>query len=122
MPPVADAASSQASAARRPATPSGTPAKRPTQAPMRFPIGAFLSQPLRADVVVGYHEAIAAATDLPLILFQLQPALAGVLYPPSILARLLAIPAVTAIKEASFDPVRFVEMRAAIAESGRSIT
>jgi len=86
-----------------------------------FPIGAFLSQPLRADVVVGYHEAIAAATDLPLILFQLQPALAGVLYPAPILARLLAIPSVVAIKEASFDPVRFVEMRAAIAASRRPV-
>jgi 4-hydroxy-tetrahydrodipicolinate synthase len=87
-----------------------------------FPIGAFLSQPLRADVVLEYHEAIAGATDLPLILFQLQPALAGVIYPAPILDRLLAIPSVAAIKEASFDPVRFVEMRARIVASGRPIT
>ena len=87
-----------------------------------FPIGAFLSQPLREDVVVGYHEAIARATDLPLVLFQLQPALAGVIYPPAILDRLLAIPSVVAIKEASFDPLRFTEMRARIAASGRPVT
>jgi 4-hydroxy-tetrahydrodipicolinate synthase len=87
-----------------------------------FPIGAFLSQPLRLDVAVGYHEAIAAAGDLPLVLFQLQPALAGVLYPPDVLDRLLAIPSVVAIKEASFDPLRFTEMRARVEAADRPIT
>jgi 4-hydroxy-tetrahydrodipicolinate synthase len=88
-----------------------------------FPIGAFLAQPLRADVAVGYHEAIAAAAgDRPLILFQLQPALGGVLYPPDVLDRLLAIPSVVAIKEASFDPLRFTEMRARVEAAGRGIT
>jgi 4-hydroxy-tetrahydrodipicolinate synthase len=87
-----------------------------------FPIGAFLSQPLRLDVAVGYHEAIAAAADLPLVLFQLQPALAGVLYPPDVLDRLLAIPSVVAIKEASFDPLRFTEMRARVEAADRPIT
>jgi 4-hydroxy-tetrahydrodipicolinate synthase len=87
-----------------------------------FPIGAFLSQPLREDVVVGYHEAIAAATDLPLVLFQLQPALGGAIYPSTILDRLLAIPSVVAVKEASFDPIRFTEMRARVQASGRPVT
>jgi 4-hydroxy-tetrahydrodipicolinate synthase len=79
-----------------------------------FPIGAFLSQPLRVDVAAGYHEAVAAAAGLPLILFQLQPALGGAIYPPDVLDALLAIPSVVAIKEASFDPLRFTEMRAAV--------
>jgi 4-hydroxy-tetrahydrodipicolinate synthase len=57
-----------------------------------------------------------------MVLFQLQPALAGVIYPPAILDRLLAIPAVIAIKEASFDPLRFTETRARIASSGRPVT
>ena len=87
-----------------------------------FPVGAFLSQPLRLDVAVGYHEAIAAATDLPLILFQLQPALGGVIFPAAVLDRLLAIPSVVAIKEASFDPLRFTGMRARVDAAGRPIT
>ena len=87
-----------------------------------FPIGAFLSQPLRPEIVVGYHEAIASATDLPLILFQLQPALGGAIYPAAIIDRLLAIPSVVAVKEASFDPIRFTEMRARIAAADRPVT
>jgi 4-hydroxy-tetrahydrodipicolinate synthase len=87
-----------------------------------FPIPAYLSQPLREDVAVGYHEAIAEAADLPLVLFQLQPALGGVIYPAAVLDRLLAIPSVVAIKEASFDPIRFTEVRARVAAAGRPIT
>ena len=86
-----------------------------------FPIGAFLSQPLRVDVAAGYHEAVAAACGLPLILFQLQPALGGAIYPRDVLDRLLAIPAVVAIKEASFDPLRFTEMRAAVQAADRPV-
>ena len=41
-----------------------------------FPIPAYLSEPLDVRVPVGYHEAIADV-GLPMILFQLQPALAG---------------------------------------------
>src|SRR5437588_2819434 len=41
-----------------------------------FPIPAYLSEPLDPRVPVGYHEAIAQV-GLPMILFQLQPALAG---------------------------------------------
>ena len=41
-----------------------------------FPIPAYLSEPLDVRVPVRYHEAIAEV-GLPLILFQLQPALAG---------------------------------------------
>ena len=40
-----------------------------------FPIPAFLGQPLNPEVPYRYHAAIAEAVDLPLILFQLQPAL-----------------------------------------------
>jgi 4-hydroxy-tetrahydrodipicolinate synthase len=87
-----------------------------------FPIGAFLAQPLRVDVAVGYHEAIADATDLPLILFQLQPALGGVIYTSEVIDRLLVIPSVSAIKEASFDPLRFTELRARVEAAGRPIT
>jgi len=87
-----------------------------------FPIGAFLSQPLRTDVAVAYHEAIAEAGGLPLILFQLQPALGGAIYPQAAIDRLLAIPSVVAVKEASFDPLRFTEMRARIDAADHPVT
>jgi 4-hydroxy-tetrahydrodipicolinate synthase len=87
-----------------------------------FPIGAFLSQPLRTDIVVSYHQAIADATDMPLVLFQLQPMLGGVLYPPEVLDGLLAIPQVVAIKEASFDPLRWLALRAHLNAAPRKIT
>jgi 4-hydroxy-tetrahydrodipicolinate synthase len=86
-----------------------------------FPVPAFLSQPLRADIVHRHHAEIAAATDLPLILFQLKPALGGVIYPPAVLDALLEIPSVVAIKEASFDPIRYLELRARLGAGGRRV-
>ena len=82
--PPGDAASSPGSAARRPGDGEANArraAAAGADAVLVFPIGAFLSQPLRIDVAAGYHEAVAAAADLPLILFQLQPALGGAIYP-----------------------------------------
>jgi 4-hydroxy-tetrahydrodipicolinate synthase len=87
-----------------------------------FPIAAFLSEPLRADMVVAYHRAIADATGLPMVLFQLQPMLGGVLYPPEVLDGLLAIPEVVAIKEASFDPLRWLALKAHLDAAPRHIT
>jgi 4-hydroxy-tetrahydrodipicolinate synthase len=52
---------------------------------------------------VDYHKAIANASGLPLILFQLAPIFGGVNFKRETLLRLLDIPEVTAIKEASFD-------------------
>ena len=51
-----------------------------------FPIPAYLSEPLDPRVPVRYHEAIAEV-GLPLILFQLQPALAGVNFDADMLGR-----------------------------------
>jgi 4-hydroxy-tetrahydrodipicolinate synthase len=87
-----------------------------------FPIGAFLSRPLRPDVALAYHRAIAAASGLPLVLFQLQPALGGAIYPEAVIDALLAIPSVVAIKEASFDPIRFTEMRARVDAADHPVT
>jgi 4-hydroxy-tetrahydrodipicolinate synthase len=86
-----------------------------------FPVPAFLSQPLRPDIVYRHHAEIAAATDLPVILFQLQPALGGAIYPPPVLDALLEIPSVVAIKEASFDPIRYLELRARLRAGSRPI-
>src|SRR5215216_2425851 len=87
-----------------------------------FPISAFLGQPLNPEVPYRYHAAIAEAVDLPLILFQLQPALGGVLFTTETLHKLITIPSVIAIKEASFDAVRFLQVKAALESASRKIT
>ncbi len=87
-----------------------------------FPIPAFAGEPLDAEVPYRYHAAIAAAVPLPMVLFQLQPALAGVLFSRETLLRLIEVPTVVAIKEASFDAVTFVQTRRVLAEAPRRIT
>lgn len=73
-----------------------------------FPIPAYLSEPLDPRIPVGYHEAIAQV-GLPMILFQLQPALAGLTFEPDTLRAMASVEGVVAIKEASFDARRFVD-------------
>jgi 4-hydroxy-tetrahydrodipicolinate synthase len=87
-----------------------------------FPIPAFLGVPLNPEVPYLYHAAVAEAVDVPLILFQLQPALGGVLFTTEILHRLITIPSVVAIKEASFDAMRFLQVKAALESASRKIT
>ena len=87
-----------------------------------FPIPAFAGEPLPPDVPYAYHAAIAEAVPLPMVLFQLQPALAGVLFSREALLKLIEIPTVVAIKEASFDAVKFVETRRVLDEAPRRIT
>jgi 4-hydroxy-tetrahydrodipicolinate synthase len=86
-----------------------------------FPIPAYLSEPLDVRVPVAYHEAIAAV-GLPLILFQLQPALAGLNFAPDTLRAMASVEGVVAIKEASFDARRFVDTVNLIADLPRPIT
>ena len=86
-----------------------------------FPIPAYLSEPLDPRVPVGYHEAIAQV-GLPMILFQLQPALAGLNYEPETIRAMASVEGVIAIKEASFDARRFVETARILADLPRPIT
>jgi 4-hydroxy-tetrahydrodipicolinate synthase len=86
-----------------------------------FPIPAYLSEPLDPRVPVGYHEAIAEV-GLPMILFQLQPALAGLNYEPDTLRAMAAVEGVVAIKEASFDARRFVDVARLLENLPRPIT
>ena len=86
-----------------------------------FPIPAYLSEPLDVRIPVRYHEAIAEV-GLPLILFQLQPALAGLNYEPETLRAMASVEGVVAIKEASFDARRFVDTANLLAELPRPIT
>jgi 4-hydroxy-tetrahydrodipicolinate synthase len=87
-----------------------------------FPVPAFVGEGLPSEIPYEYHRAIADAVPLPMVLFQLQPALAGVLFSRETLLRLIEIPTVVAIKEASFDAVRFVETRRILDEAPRRIT
>jgi 4-hydroxy-tetrahydrodipicolinate synthase len=86
-----------------------------------FPIPAYLSEPLDPRVPVQYHEAIAQV-GLPLILFQLQPALAGLNFEPDTLRAMAAVEGVVAIKEASFDARRFIDTARLLEELPRPIT
>lgn len=79
-----------------------------------FPISAYQGLPLDPEIPVRYHAAIGDATGLPLILFNLQPALGGVNFTPETLDRLCRVTQVAAIKEASFDAKLFVEIRTAV--------
>jgi 4-hydroxy-tetrahydrodipicolinate synthase len=79
-----------------------------------FPISAYQGQPLDPEVPLRYHTAIGDAAGLPLVLFNLQPALGGVLYSPETLHRLCQVTQVAAIKEASFDAKLFVDIREAV--------
>ncbi|MCC6627411.1 MAG: dihydrodipicolinate synthase family protein [Chloroflexi bacterium] len=89
---------------------------------MIFPISAFFGQPLTPEIPYAYHAAIADAVELPMVLFQLQPALGGAFYGPDVMAALLSIDTVVAIKEASFDALKFVQMRALLDAAPRRIT
>jgi 4-hydroxy-tetrahydrodipicolinate synthase len=86
-----------------------------------FPIPAYLSRPLDPRVPVAYHEAIADV-GLPLILFQLQPALGGVTFESDALEALASIDGVVAIKEASFDARRFIDTARLLERLPRRIT
>ncbi|MGQ0571929.1 MAG: dihydrodipicolinate synthase family protein [Armatimonadota bacterium] len=87
-----------------------------------FPIPTFFGRPLYPEIPYEYHRAIARAVDLPIILFQLQPALGGVEYTAEAMERLLTIDNVVAIKEASFDAMKFVQMRSILNQAPRRIT
>ncbi len=63
-----------------------------------FPHPVFVGEPLPPDVPYEYHRAIAEAAALPMVLFQLQPALAGVIFSKEALLKLISIPNVIAIK------------------------
>jgi dihydrodipicolinate synthase/N-acetylneuraminate lyase len=86
-----------------------------------FPISAFLGAPLDPRVLVAYHRAIAEV-GLPLIAFQLQPALGGVIYEPDTLRAVLNVDGVVAVKEASFDRTICARTAEIVATADRPIT
>jgi 4-hydroxy-tetrahydrodipicolinate synthase len=67
---------------------------------------------------VRYHRAVAEV-GVPLIVFQLQPALGGVHFSTETLRRLIDIDGVVAIKEASFDARSYVDTVRMIKETAK---
>lgn len=86
-----------------------------------FPHPVFAGEPQSSEAIYAHNAAIAEATGLPTIVFQLQPTLGGVLFSRETLLRLASIPNVVAIKEASFDAVRFVDTVRVLQEAPRRI-
>lgn len=74
-----------------------------------FPHPVFVGEPQDSEMIYAHNAAIAESTGLPTVIFQLQPTLGGVLFSRETLLKLASIPNVVAIKEASFDAVRFVD-------------
>jgi len=87
-----------------------------------FPPPVFAGAALGPKIPVAYHEAIAKAAGLPLILFQLQPALAGAIFSKETLLALASIEQAVALKEASFDAVTFVCTAEILRRADRKIT
>ena len=86
-----------------------------------FPIPAYQGSPLDPAIPVAYHEAIARGCGLPLVAFQLQPALGGVIFAEDTLRRIAAIDSVVALKEASFDARLYLATRRMIERLERPI-
>jgi 4-hydroxy-tetrahydrodipicolinate synthase len=86
-----------------------------------FPIPAYQGTPLDPGLPVAYHEAVARGCGLPMVAFQLQPALGGVIFSEETLARIAAIDSVVALKEASFDARLYLQTRRMIERLPRPI-
>ena len=88
---------------------------------LMFPIPAYQGTPLDPAIPVAYHEAVAQGVGLPMIAFQLQPALGGVIFSEETLRRIAAIDNVVALKEASFDARLYLQTRRMIERLERPI-
>ncbi len=64
-----------------------------------FPPSPAFNGPVTVDMVVGYHEAVARAVNVPLLAFQTVFSK----YPKGTISALSAIPGIVAIKDASFE-------------------
>ncbi len=74
-----------------------------------FPHFAFRGSRGKDKAVIAYHEALSKI-NIPLILFQLQEDLGGVFYSDETIRELAQIKQVVAIKEATFDALKFRKM------------
>jgi 4-hydroxy-tetrahydrodipicolinate synthase len=87
-----------------------------------FPTPAFLNDPLDTSIPYQYHKAIADASDLPIIVFQLGPIFGGVNYTLEALSKVLELPQVIGLKDASFDAQRFILTRDIVLRTDHPVT
>lgn len=87
-----------------------------------FPIPAYLNDPLDDRIPYQYHKAIAEAVDLPIIVFQLGLVFGGANYTKSSLEKLLKLPQIIGMKDASFDAQIFVATRDVVRHADHPIT
>lgn len=87
-----------------------------------FPNAGFRNEPLDPRIPYDYHKAIADRSGLPLVLFQLAPVFGGVNFTRETLLKLLEIPQVIGIKEASFDAQYFAYTKETLDLAGSDIT
>lgn len=86
-----------------------------------FPPPVFAGGALGPKIPVEFHKAVAAASGLPLVLFQLQTALAGAIFSEETLLALANMKESIALKEASFDAVTFVCTREILRRAEKEI-
>jgi len=86
------------------------------------PPPAFAGDPLPVEMAHDYHLTVAEESGLPIVLFQLQPALGGRIYSEEVLKRLLDIEGVVAIKDASFDARVFLNTIRILENHSRKVT
>ena len=87
-----------------------------------FPTPAFLNEPLDTSIPYHYHKSIAETSELPIIVFQLGPIFGGVNYTPEALSKVLELPQVIGLKDASFDAQRFIQTRNILQRAGHPVT
>lgn len=88
---------------------------------LMFPLPAFGGQPLDPNLPYQYHKTVAEKTDMPMVLFQLQPALGGIEFTPECLMKLIEIEQVVALKEASFDARKYSDTLRTLRQASRKI-
>ena len=87
-----------------------------------FPTAAFLNDPLDPRIPYEYHKAIAEASGLPILVFQLAPLFGGCNYTAEALRKVLMLPQVVGLKDASFDAPRFIATRDIVRQADHEIT
>jgi len=87
-----------------------------------FPTAAFLNDPLDVEIPYQYHKAIVDASGLPVVIFQLGPIFGGINYTADALARVLELPQVIGLKDASFDAQRFLMTRDIVRQADHPVT
>lgn len=86
-----------------------------------FPPTLFMwGAQLKTDMVWRHFAEIAAATDLPIIVFEYPPA-SGIGYSPETLARLTELPQVVGVKDWSNDIIAFERNLRALRATGRPV-